>query len=152
MWRIVWNKLTDVLTYDAEAPMLFSSGIFLWLFLAFVAIYLLLHKRDAARIAFVTAFSYYFYYKSSGCYFFLLGIVTISDYLIGRRMATIETKWKRRLLLAASLAVNLGLLCYFKYTNFFYELLSPLWGGHFHTMRTQRRSPIHETAKDGASK
>ncbi|WP_314967979.1 MBOAT family protein [Phocaeicola abscessus] len=134
MWRIVWNKLTDVLTYDAEAPMLFSSGIFLWLFLAFVAIYLLLHKRDAARIAFVTAFSYYFYYKSSGCYFFLLGIVTISDYLIGRRMATIETKWKRRLLLAASLAVNLGLLCYFKYTNFFYELLSPLWGGHFHAL------------------
>ena len=30
-----------------------------------------------------------------------------------------------------SLLVNLGLLCYFKYTNFFYQMLCPIWQGHF---------------------
>lgn len=37
----------------------------------------------------------------------------------------------RKLLVILSLCVNLGLLCYFKYTNFFYEMLAPLWGGSF---------------------
>ena len=27
--------------------------------------------------------------------------------------------------------INLGLLCYFKYTNFFYQILAPLWNGKF---------------------
>ena len=33
-----------------------------------------------------------------------------------------------------SLLVDLGLLAYFKYTNFFYEMLAPLWGGEFHAL------------------
>jgi len=41
------------------------------------------------------------------------------------------TPWKRKLLLLTSLGVDLGLLCYFKYTNFFYEMLAPLWDGKF---------------------
>ena len=39
--------------------------------------------------------------------------------------------WKRKLLVVCSLCINLGLLCYFKYTNFFYEMLAPLWHGQF---------------------
>ena len=131
---IEWNKLVDVLTYNAKEPMIFSSGVFLWLFLAFICIYILLHKRDTARIIFVTLFSYYFYYKSSGIYFFLLAIVTCNDYLLARKMEVTEGKLKRKLLLVASLTVNLGLLCYFKYTNFFYQILAPLWGGTFHAL------------------
>lgn len=29
------DRLRDVFTYDPQAPMIFSSGIFLWLFVAF---------------------------------------------------------------------------------------------------------------------
>ncbi len=29
------NRLCDVLTYDAQQPMIFSSGLFLFLFLGF---------------------------------------------------------------------------------------------------------------------
>ena len=47
------------------------------------------------------------------------------------RMAVTESKWGRKGLLLLSLSVNLGLLCYFKYTNFFYEILAPLWNGKF---------------------
>lgn len=35
------------------------------------------------------------------------------------------------MLVVVSLCINLGLLCYFKYTNFFYEILCPLWNGHY---------------------
>ncbi len=138
MWKfnwtelgIDWNKVMDVLTYDPQQPMIFNSGLFLFLFLGFSLIYVLLQKKMTARLLFVTLFSYYFYYKSSGIYFFLLGIVTVSDFFLARRMERTETQWKRRMLVAASLCINLGLLCYFKYTNFFYEMLAPLWNGTF---------------------
>lgn len=131
MWQLDLTKLTDILTYDAKQPMIFSSGLFLFLFLGFSLIYVLLQKRDTARLLFVTLFSYYFYYKSSGMYFFLLGVVTLTDFLLAGAMWRTEAKWKRKLLLITSLCVNLGLLCYFKYTNFFYEMLAPLWHGEF---------------------
>ena len=131
MWQLDWSKLAEVLTYNAKQPMIFSSGLFLFLFLGFSLIYMLLQKQDTARILFVTLFSYYFYYKSSGFYFFLLGVVTVTDFLLAGRMAHTETQWKRMFLLLASLGINLGLLCYFKYTNFFYQMLAPLWNGKF---------------------
>ena len=57
------DRLRDVFTYDPQAPMIFSSGIFLWLFVAFILVYLLLQRRTTARLLFVTLFSYYFYIK-----------------------------------------------------------------------------------------
>ncbi|WP_455997092.1 MBOAT family O-acyltransferase [Phocaeicola barnesiae] len=132
--EIDWKKLTDVLTYDPQQPMIFSSGLFLWLFLGFSLIYLLLQRKTTARLLFVSLFSYYFYYKSSGFYFFLLGIVTVSDFLLARWMYRTEASWKRKLIVCCSLCINLGLLCYFKYTNFFYEMLAPLWHGTYHPL------------------
>ena len=131
MWQVDWTKLTGLLAYDSHQPMIFSSGIFLFLFLAFSFVYMLLQKRVTARLLFVTLFSYYFYYKSSGIYFFLLGIVTVSDFFLAHRMQQTEIHWKRKMLVVISLCVNLGLLCYFKYTNFFYQMLCPLWNGSF---------------------
>ena len=89
------SRLRDVFLYDPQAPMIFSSGLFLWLFAAFVVVYLLLQRRTTARLLFVTLFSYYFYYKSSGTYFFLLALVTVSDFLIARFM------WGSRSLLSS---------------------------------------------------
>ncbi len=128
------TKLGDVLIYDPQAPMIFSSGIFLWLFAAFVLVYLLLQRRTTARLLFVTAFSYYFYYKSSGTYFFLLGIVTVGDFFIARLMAREAKSWLRKAWVTLSLTINLGLLCYFKYTNFLSEVFASLTGGTFTAM------------------
>lgn len=126
----MWN-FKDIFTYDPHAPMIFSSGLFLWLFAAFVLVYLLLQRRTTARLLFVTLFSYYFYYKSSGTYFFLLALVTVSDYLIARRMGQTEKPAARRWWLVLSLCVNLGLLAYFKYTNFLLDCWASLTGGTF---------------------
>lgn len=125
------TRLRDVFLYDPHSPMIFSSGIFLWLFAAFIVVYLLLQRRTTARLMFVTLFSYYFYYKSSGTYFFLLAVVTVSDFLLALLMEHTVTRWKRKLWVVVSLCVNLGLLCYFKYTNFLLECWASLTGGNF---------------------
>lgn len=55
MWQLDWTKLADILTYDPRQPMIFSSGLFLFLFLGFSLIYALLQKRTTARLLFVSA-------------------------------------------------------------------------------------------------
>lgn len=127
----MWDTVKDILTYHAAEPMLFSSGLFLWLFAGFFCIYLLLRERTTARLLFVLLFSYYFYYKSSGTYFFLLAIVTVSDFLIAQWMEKSKNRVGRKWLVTLSLFIDLGLLCYFKYTNFFGEMIASLIGGHF---------------------
>lgn len=131
---IDWSKLIQVLTYNPKQPMIFSSGVFLFLFLGFTLVYMLLQRKTTARLLFVTLFSYYFYYKSSGIYFFLLGVVTVSDFFLARIMERTEAAARRKMLVVVSLCINLGLLVYFKYTNFFYEMLAPFWGGSFHAL------------------
>jgi len=128
---IMWDTIRDILTYNPAEPMIFSSGVFLWLFAGFFFVYMLLQKKTTARLLFVLLFSYYFYYKSSGTYFFLLAIVTISDFLIARLMCAVSAKALKKCLLVLSLLVDLGLLCYFKYTNFFGGIIASLTGGHF---------------------
>ena len=111
--------------------MIFSSGIFLWLFLGFSFIYWLLSlnkHRDTPRILFVTLFSYYFYYKSSGFYFGLLALVTFTDFYLARAISHCQSKsFKARILVAISLLIDLSLLGYFKYTNFLGELFVGGW-------------------------
>ena len=126
------SKLKDVLAYSSQAPLIFSSGLFLWLFAAFIIIYYLLRKQQTGRLIFVVLFSYYFYYKSSGLYFWLLALVTTSDFCIGYAMEQMgQKRTYRTLLVSLSICINLGLLAYFKYTNFFGEIFSNLIGGNF---------------------
>ncbi len=142
MFDIDIHKVLGQLTYDSSQPMIFSSGLFLWLFLAFSFIYMLLEKKNTLRLLFVTAFSYYFYYKSSGLYFYLLAIVTISDFLLAKWICKAQTpadgsykkNGKGRSLLILSLMIDLGLLAYFKYTNFFGGIIAEITGGTFKTL------------------
>ena len=128
------NRILRVLSYDPTSPMIFSSGVFLWLFLFFIVIYYGLKNKDTPRILFVTLFSYYFYYKSSGTYFFLLAIVTCSDFVIARRIVQSKAQSAKKWFVFLSLLINLGLLAYFKYTNFFGEIIAQVTGADFEVM------------------
>ena len=131
MLNDIVTQLCSLLRYDAAAPMLFNSGLFLWLFLIFTVVYASLQYRTTARLLFVTLFSYYFYYKSSGVYFVLLAVVSTADFVLARAISHTTLKWKRRLWVTLSLGLNLGLLGYFKYTNFLGESFAALLGGSF---------------------
>ena len=144
--NVDWNLVLQQLTYNPKSPLIFSTCLFLFLFLGFALIYNCLRWTQTLRILFVTAFSYYFYYKSSGFYFFLLAVVTVSDWLLARIIYNIQTddeeaprnlqnhRGLQKGFVFLSLLIDLGLLAYFKYTNFFLELLTPLWGGEFHAL------------------
>ncbi len=63
------EKLLALLSYDASSPLIFSSGLFLFLFAGFMLVYSMFRRAPMARIVYVILFSLYFYYKSSGIYF-----------------------------------------------------------------------------------
>lgn len=128
MFSIDIHKLLDQFRYNPEEPLIFNSGIFLFLFLGFLTIYITLSKTHRPKLLFVTLFSLYFYYKSSGMYFLLLLSTTFIDYTLARFISQSVSPWKRSSLLAVSLVANLGLLGYFKYTNFLHEIFSQAAG------------------------
>ena len=57
---IDWGRLPDVLRFDRESPMIFSSGLFLFCALFFLPIYMLLRKTTTLRIIYVALFSLFF--------------------------------------------------------------------------------------------
>lgn len=120
------NRVVSLLGYDATQPMIFSSGVFLFLFVGFMGIYTLLRNKPTARILYVIAFSLYFYYKSSGIYFLLLLFVSVSDFLISHRIALTTKRGIKRFWMALSVIINLGILGYFKYTNFFIDVVESI--------------------------
>lgn len=121
----------ELLRYDPRAPLIFSSGLFLFFFAAFTFFYKYMRNRVTMRIVYVLLFSLYFYYKSSGIYFLLILLVATTDYFIGLGLAKYAEQRTRKWLLALSVMINLGLLGYFKYTNFFIGIINDLAGGNF---------------------
>ena len=84
-----------------------------------------------ARIVYVILFSLYFYYKSSGIYFLLLVFASVSDYWIAHAIYKVRTQRAKYWLVGLSVLVNLGMLGYFKYTNFLIEIANNLFGQGF---------------------
>jgi alginate O-acetyltransferase complex protein AlgI len=122
------QAILSFLDYEANRPLLFNSVDFFILFSLFFAVYLLLKNRANLRIIFTLGFSLYFYYLSSGFFFFLLVFSTIVDFILGHFIYNASSKAKSRFFLALSIVVNLGLLGYFKYTNFFIGFTNDLMG------------------------
>ncbi len=133
MWQVDPQLILEQLTYAAGRPLLFNSGLFLFLFLGFSLFYCLLSGRrtTALRLLYVTAFSYYFYYKNAGGYCVLLAVITVVNYLAALLMdRTAQRGWKRFWLWLA-VGFMLGQLAYFKYADFFFSSLAPLWQGEY---------------------
>ena len=83
-------------------------------------------RGRATRNSILLAASYYFYaywdYRFCG----LLILSTVVDYFVARMMQQTEHQKVRRWLLMISLGVNLGVLGFFKYFNFFVDSAAPL--------------------------
>ena len=92
------ETLLNLLTFSPTQPLLFNSGLFLFLFVAFCLGYALLSgkKNTALRLLYVTAFSYYFYYKNAGSYCALLALITFVNFGAALAMNRVESQGKRR--------------------------------------------------------
>jgi len=123
--------LSQIFSYTEGDPLLFTKISF-WIFFAILlAGYSFIYNKPIARSAYLLAFSLYFYYKSSGLFFSLLVFSTICDYTFGLLIPNYKSKLTRKLLVASSVVVNLGLLSYFKYAYFYTDLVNQLFGTSF---------------------
>jgi alginate O-acetyltransferase complex protein AlgI len=105
--------------YDPKNPLLFNNGFFVYFFAAFISVYFVFRNHNMARSYIVSIFSLYFFYKASGSFVALVLVAAAADYVLSNMIYRQKDKKNKRLLLGFSIIVNLGLLFYFKYTNFF---------------------------------
>ena len=162
--------LRHIFAFDSNSPLLFTQFYF-WAFFALVyAVFAMImevgaHSAQAIRREgdkakgrntrlhlrniFLMAVSWFFYYKTSGLFLLILLFVTLSDWLIAKRIYACKfspisnspngasnspqrgrpiaaTWW-----LALSVVIDLGLLCYFKYAYFFTNVVNDLLGTEF---------------------
>jgi alginate O-acetyltransferase complex protein AlgI len=102
--------------------MLFNSLEFLRFFLiVFVAYWLLPWHR--ARVWLLLWASLYFYAHWNSWLAGIIAVSTMVDYCLARGMDAVAAPRWRKAMLLASIVGNLGLLCYFKYANFFLHSL-----------------------------
>lgn len=100
--------------------MVFSSIVFLFYFLPiFFLIYFIADTRYKNFV--ILSGSIFFYSWGAPKFIFVILGTTFIDYFLVRIMADSKTKLLRNVLLCISLSLNLGLLFYFKYCNFFVD-------------------------------
>jgi len=109
--------------------MLFNSIDFIIFFPIVVLLYFVIPKK--MRYLWLLAASYYFYMGWNAKYALLLAFSTLITYLSGllldyiNRKELVEAKsvFYKKIVVASSVLINLGVLCFFKYVNFATHLL-----------------------------
>ncbi len=105
--------------------MVFSSVIFLLYFLpAFLLIYYITPKKYKNPVLLLS--SIFFYAWGAPKFIFVILGTTFVDFYLVQWMSSAENIFKKRLFLTLSVSLNLGLLVYFKYSNFFIENVNAL--------------------------
>ena len=101
--------------------MLFNSFLFVGFLVAFFPVYFALARRTRQQNAWLLLASYVFYGNWDLRFLLLLMFSTVVDFLIAKSIANTEAVSGRKRLLLLSLAVNFGVLGFFKYFNFFQD-------------------------------
>ncbi len=126
------DYIREIFLFHPDKPLIFTRFYF-WVFLALVLlIYSLVYKNKnrSVRAAYLFAVSLFFYYKSSGIFFFILLFSTVTDYYIGKWVFQSKKLLHKRLLITASITINLSLLVFFKYSYFFIESINQMFHTH----------------------
>lgn len=112
--------------------MLFNSIDFLMFFPVVALVYLVIPKK--VRYLWLLAASYYFYMGWNAQYAVLIAVSTLITYACGLALGALRKKeapriglW-RRLVVAAGVAGNLGILMFYKYFDFVLENINALGG------------------------
>jgi len=129
----LWHNILAQLAYTPGEPLMFTSGLFWVLMIVFIPLYACLKSRRTQMMAFVIAFGLYFFYRSSGWSVLLLVGTALIDWLIARQLPRVSTA-ARRALVVLSILCSVGVLIFFKYSNFVVMNLDVLLGRNFHPL------------------
>ena len=120
--------MEKIFSFDPNSPLLFTQFYF-WAFLAVVfMIFTLIGNKRLLRNAFLFLVSVFFYFKTSGLSLLILLFVTVSDFLIAKRISKSKKEGARKAWLILSLVIDLSILCYFKYAYFFADFIHSITG------------------------
>ena len=120
--------MEKIFSFDPNSPLLFTQFYF-WAFLAVVfMIFTLIGNKRLLRNAFLFLVSVFFYFKTSGLSLLILLFVTVSDFLIAKRISKSKKEGARKAWLILSLVIDLSILCYFKYAYFFADFIHSVTG------------------------
>ncbi len=120
--------------YDPKNPLLFNNGFFVFFFAIFIALYYRFRNNFKVRRYIFCFFSLYFFYKASGVFVVFVILSAIVDFVLSNAIHRQQNRKKKKLLLLTSIVFNLGLLFYFKYTNFFIETFNGLLDAGFNPL------------------
>ncbi|MGL5273002.1 MAG: MBOAT family O-acyltransferase, partial [Phocaeicola sp.] len=109
----------------------FNSGLFLFFFLFVILGYNFVKNNKLSISIYLAIVSLFFYYKSTGIFLLILIFTTISDYFIGNKIIASNDRMQKKRWLTLSVVVNLLVLAYFKYTNFFAEVVYSVMNREF---------------------
>src|ERR1700752_4069678 len=126
MFDIDFDRVLTLLQYNEKDPPLFNSGFFLVFFFMFLFFYQFVYKRKLLRVVYFILFSLYFFYKASGWFFLLIIAAAVIDYNISQWIYKSPTQRRKKALLVLSVIINLGVLFWFKCTNFFLYIYSDI--------------------------
>jgi len=120
--------------YDPENPLLFNNGFFVYFFFLFITLFYVLREKPTARKYVFTFFSLYFFYKASGVFVLLVIFSGIFNFVLSNVIYRLREQSSRTLALVLSIVVNLGVLFYFKYTNFFISVTNEIFKTGFNPL------------------
>jgi alginate O-acetyltransferase complex protein AlgI len=103
--------------------MCFNSYEFALFFALLFPLYWLVGKWPRVQNVVLLAAGYYFYASWNPKFLAILVLSTVMDFACGLWVDRVESARRRRAVVALSMALNLGMLGYFKYYNFFAESL-----------------------------
>jgi alginate O-acetyltransferase complex protein AlgI len=115
--------------YDKANPLLFNNGFFVLFFALFISLYYKFRNNFPVRRYIFCFFSLYFFYKASGAFVILVILSAIVDFVLSNAIFRQKDKPRKMILLICSIVFNLGMLFFFKYTDFFIFVCN----GVFHT-------------------
>lgn len=122
--------------------MIFSSLEFIIFFLIVVMGVKVLRTNMQQKTLLLAA-SWYFYAYWDWRFLGLILTSILTDYIVGGRLGVTEHVRYRKALLAISLSINLGLLGFFKYFNFFVDSFRPFFEAvGFHTGTLEILLPV----------
>lgn len=99
--------------------MRFTSFLFIVFFIVIYTLYLSLNHKRQNRLLLVA--SYCFYGAWDWRFLGLIMLSTATDYLCSQAIHASQDNRRRKFFLFVSLGINLGILCFFKYFNFFLD-------------------------------
>lgn len=126
------NRLKEIFAFSDEFPLIFTQADFWIFFTALYLIFSLIYKRIKLRNTYLLLVSLFFYYKTSGLFVGLLVFTTISNFYLGAGIYNARAKALKLTLLSLSVALNLFILSYFKYSYFIVDSLNYLFGTSYH--------------------